>query len=474
MKNIKSLQIINNATSKLHAESIADPLRWWNPTPVQERVLSDSSKMVLLRGGNQIGKTACGAFETICRLMGKHPYKTVSPGPIEAWIIVHSWEQSKTIQAKFWEMMPKNFLHSSVEYNPSRGFRGTGAPVIRCNNGSIARFKTTNQGTLGLSAGTVDFIWCDEPPPAHVIGELKSRITRKRGSMLMTLTPIGAPLEYLKKMVEDGLVSEHVGVMNVENCTPRNCRPLMTADEIEKLRMSFLPLDRDARMSGAWIGGIPEGRIFDHFSDDHISDLVPDPNKEYIWSIGIDHGHEIGSQVAILVAVDITNRAKPIIYVVDEYIAGQASAESHARSIIAMIRRNNLSIPDILRWTGDRAHGGSRNGGRMSNNMLMSAFSKVLRYDKGVLPFRIRTAYKPRFSVYYGCQVLHESMCDSRFQIFPKCKNTIQSLKFWALKKSGGMDTMSEWKHCVDALRYATIQIVDTQYRAPKQSKLRI
>lgn len=475
MRGIKHLKQISKSASLLKEEAESDPLKYWRPTPVQERVLRDRSKMVLLRGGNQIGKTQCGAYETICRLRGFHPYKPVPMAPVEVWIVVHSWEQSKTIQAKFHEMIPNGLLHPDVEFVPGKGYRGTGAPVIRCKNGSIARFKTTNQGTLGLSAGTVDFIWIDEPPPPHIIGELKSRITRTRGSMLLTMTPIGAPVDYLKQMVKDKIVSEHVGIMSVENTTPRGCRAMMTESEIEKLRLSFLPIDRDARMNGDWEGGIPEGRIFDHFTEDLISDLRPDPDRQYIWSIGIDHGHDIASQVAILVAIDITDMEKPIVYVVDEYIASGASAEVHAKSIIAMIRRNRLDISSIQRWTGDRAHGGSKNnGGRMSNTMLTAAFCNVLNYPKGKLPFRIRTAYKPRYSVYWGCQVLHECMCSGRFQIFPKCEKTIKSLKYWALKKTGGMDTLSEHKHAVDALRYATIEIINTQYRTPKNSKLRL
>lgn len=102
----------------------------------------------------------------------------------------------------------------------------------------------------------------------------------------------------------------------------------------------------------------------------------------------------------------------------------------------------------------------------------MAAFAHVLNYPKGKLPFRIRTAYKPKYSVYYGCSALHELMCAGRFQIFPRAERTIKSLKYWAMKSNGGMDVMSEWKHCIDGLRYATMGIIDQQYRAPKQSKI--
>ena len=88
------------------------------------------------------------------------------------------------------------------------------------------------------------------------------------------------------------------------------------------------------------------GRIFENFSDDLVSDLAPDPDRNYVWTIGIDHGHDIASQVAILSAIDITDQGKPLIYIVDEYVASGASAQIHAKGIIAMIRLFGPSCSD--------------------------------------------------------------------------------------------------------------------------------
>lgn len=478
--NLTGLRKIAQTTLRLQKEAEQNPLTFFRPTPVQEAFLRDSNKIVMLRGGNQIGKTMVGSVEVIYRLLGFHPHKQVPPPPIEAWIVCHSWEQSKTIMCKFHEMMPKNELHPDTGFISGKGYRGTGSPVVRLKNGSIVRFKTTQsasggRGTISLASGSCDVVWCDEPMPPNVFGELYARTTRTRGVLLITLTPVGVPVEFLKKMVEDGVISEHVGALTVENTTPRGLEPLMTQQEIDRLGRSYLKIDSAARMRGDWEGGIPEGRIFENFSEDHISDLQPARDRQYVWTVGIDHGHDVASQCAILSAIDVTDQNNPIIYVVDEYVASGASAEIHAKGIIAMIRRNHLELAHIQRWTGDRSHGGSkRHGGRMSNNMLSAALCHVLGYPKGRLPFRIRTAYKPKYSVYYGCQVLNEAMCSGRFQIFPRCERTIKSLKFWQIKKTGGMDTLSEWKHCVDALRYGIMSTIDTTYRTPRQSKLKL
>ena len=290
------------------------------------------------------------------------------------------------------------------------------------------------------------------------------------------MTPVGIPMDYLKKLCEAGQVADIPGALTVANCTPcfPGARPLLQKDEIEAMEMSYLKMDREARMSGSWEGYLPDGVIFEHFKDEMISD-VPPPPGDWMFAIGIDHGSEPGAEFAVLIGVlkpKQSSKETPFCYVLDEYSSGAATAEIHARGILAMLSRNNLELADLFRITGDRSHSGDRYGGRMSNNMLRSAMENVLGYPRQRLPTRIHTAYKPRFSVYYGTQVVSELMARGRFQIHPRCRGLIKSLKNWALKKSGRMDTLSSFKHAVDALRYALLPCVSDQYRAPRVSKI--
>ena len=473
-----TLQNLASQIALIADQAKKNPLDFFRPTPPQDSFLRDPSRIKLLRGGNQVGKTICGSVETIWRVLGIHPYISTTPPPIEAWIIAHSWEQSKIVQAKLHSYIPPHELHPDVEFVVGRGFRGTGAPVIRFKNGSIIRVKTTQQsgggrGTLGLASGSVDWVWIDEVPPPQVWSELAARTLRTRGSIGITMTPVGVPVDYLKKMVEAGQITDHHAPLTVENCTPKGCRPMLQAEEIQRMSESYLNFDRACRMEGAWEGFIPDGIIFEHFRDEQISN-VPCPPGEYKFSIGIHHGSDAGSQFAVLLATSFEPGSKepPYVYVLDEYSSGAATAEIHARGILAMIRRNKLTIREISRWTGDRSHAGDRYGGRMSNSMLRSAFEHVLGYPRSRLPFKIHTAFKPRFSVYYGCQVINEVQARGRFQINPRCKLMIKSLKNWALLKTGRMDSNSQHKHAVDALRYALMPVVDYQYRAPRQSKI--
>ena len=481
---IELLKAARNA-HRLGEMAKENPLKFFSPSPPQLKVLQTphSQKIVLFRAGNQLGKTVCGAVEILFYMFGYHPYKEIPKKvPITVWCIVHSWEQSKIIQSKVHALVPPSeYASDSPGYQEGRGYRAKN-PWFKLKNGSMLFFKTANQGPLGASAGTIDICWIDEPCPQQLFGELVARLFRNRGRMIMTMPPIGGgDLTWLRRLTESKppKVLDIHAPLSVANTTPLNCAPLRQEADIERLSDQYLSIDRAARLEGSWELGVPmDGQIFEQFGEQHISDAPCPQAGDYVFSIGIDHGHSVDSQCAILVAIDKAPE-NPMIYVLDEYFASggkdeQGTANRHARAIIAMIRRNGLKPLEINRWTGDRPHGGGKHGGRMSNALLRSALEHVLDYPRNQCPFRIHTAHKPRWSVYYGCQLIHEAMVQGRFQVHPKCKRLIRSFSHWTLKKSGAMDRLSEWKHAIDALRYAIVPIIDRKYSAPKVSKIPI
>ena len=461
-----------------------NPLRFFRPSRVQREVLEATEPIVLFRAANQLGKTMVGAAECLYAMIGNHPYKKLnSEPPITVWTIVHSWEQSKIIQQKVHDLVPPSmYAPDSPEFQVGRGYRAKN-PWFKLTNGSMMFFKTANQGTLGAASGTIDICWIDEPCPQTLFGELVARLLRKNGRMIMTMTPVGGgDLTWLKNMTESKppKIRDIHAALTVENTTPidfdgTELGALLTQADIDRVADTYLSIDRGARLMGSWDVGVPmDGRIFEHFGDNCISD-APCPQGEYTFSIGIDHGHTPSAQCAVLVAISDDRT----IYVLDEYFAAggkdeQLTANRHARAIIAMIRRNDLDVLQINRWTGDRPHGGGKHGGRMSNALLRSALEVALDFPQNNLPFRIHTAHKPRWSVYYGCQLIHEAICQGRFVIHPKCQRLIRSMTSWTVKKTGAMDRNSEWKHAIDALRYACVPILDTKFRGPKFSKIPI
>ena len=96
----------------------------------------------------------------------------------------------------------------------------------------------------------------------------------------------------------------------------------------------------------------------------------------------------------------------------------------------------------------------------MSNSRLSRGFEEALSFNPGKLPFTIRTAYKPRYSVFFGAQVLHEAMERGRFWIRPGCAHLLRSMRNWA-----GAD--DEHKHAIDALRYGAVTGAAGRFRPP-------
>ena len=145
--------------SRLKSRAERDPLSYYCPTPSQYAYLCDPSPVKALIGGNQTGKTVTSCALLLYACLNRHPVLRTDPPPIEAWLVTHSHEQSRTIQQKLHDLTPKDELHPDCVHIRGRGYKGL-APVVRFRNGSIIRIKTANQG-LGLESETCNLVVVD-------------------------------------------------------------------------------------------------------------------------------------------------------------------------------------------------------------------------------------------------------------------------------------------------------------------------
>ena len=453
-----SLAALASATSVLTRRAQTDPLAYYRPTPPQLRFLESTSQIRLFRAGNQAGKTWCGIADTLWRCLGSHPYQPVKAGPIEAWVVVVSWEQSLSIQQKIWSLLPKDAVEDSCQFVPGKGFVGK-TPIVRFKNKSILRIRTVNQGPLALAGSTIDVCCLDEPPPMEVWSEIVPRVLRNRGRIAITLTPIGLPLGWLKQLVEDGVVEDIHTSLTVEATTPIGGRPLLTQADIDRLESQILPQERAQRIHGEWESSWVEGRVFQPFDP---ATMVRDeaPAGEAQIGIGIDHGKESGAQTAVMVAITRSAENEPRITVLDVVSSnGMTTPEDDAAQILAMIKRAGLRWEQIDRWVGDRAAVSRKGGAIKSNALLTQAFEKKLGIPVGSWPARIHTAYKPSGSVYHGYRILQSCMLRGEFIVHPRCKRLIEDLG-----KFDGRPA-SDHKHTIDALRYALELVTKRQYQ---------
>jgi len=452
-----------------------DPLRYFSPTPPQRAYLADKSPIKELIGGNQVGKTLATCALLLYHCLGRHPHYKTDPPPIEAWLITHSHEQSRTIQQKLYDMIPKEELDPSCEFVRGKGFRGL-APLVKFKNGSIIRIKTANQG-LGLASSTCNLVAVDEPVEQGTMNELIARVSRggaggKRGTVAISLTPVGGvDVTYIKEMIQRGLISCHRAPLTVDATTPIGLPKgfLLSQEQIDKITEAYLPYDREARINGSF-DVAPIGVVFENFEQEMISSQPVPRGGDYRFCIGIDHGSNPGSQVAVLSCVDMRDQQNPRIFVLGEYTSGQAPPEHHAQAILEMLKKYGVD-PNLALWTGDGEHRG-RDQYRMSNIMLMRAFESILGYPPRGLPFTVRRARKGRHSVYFGASILHAIMSRKHFWIRPECEQTIKSIQRWTMKRTQSARSRDADQHAIDALRYGLLPILDYKPIIPQKIKV--
>jgi hypothetical protein len=416
--------------------------------------MEDRSRYKGLRGPNQSGKTEGGAAELLHRMRGTHPFARTHTPPIDCWVVCSSWKQSLIIQRKIYALIPKDELDPAVKFSKKNGFSGQ---WFALKNGSTCTVVTAQQDTIDLASASLHYIWCDEPPPESIWSELVARVTAYRGTIAITYTPIGRPVDWLREKCEAGEISDHHYTLTVENCTPIGGRPFKKRSHIDEFRRACLHIERAQRCDAAW-EGVAEGRIFEAFEERFIRDDGAGYHVEY--AVGIDHGAKAGRQCAVLVACAMV-AGRPRVWVLDEARSdGRTGTEDDAKNILEMLSRHGLTLKNVDYWRGDRAHAGDWRGNQKSNRDLKRAFATVTGVPLHRLPESLQTITNPKKwqgSVAYGCRLINKLMADERFSVSPRAESVIDGFRNW----EGALQDPK--KDPIDAVRYACEVLVDAR-----------
>ena len=181
-------------------ESRRRPLAFMRWLPAQLEFLRATEKRVLLRTGNQLGKTTAGCAEILWRMEGRHPYKTVRKPPIFAIILCATHEQTLSIQKRLWDLVDKSLIADGCVYDAQKGGLVGKYARLRFKNGSEAIFRSGRGESLNLAGHTADYLWVDEPPTsARIYSEGQKRVLRTNGDVYLTLTPVNSDVRWLKE-----------------------------------------------------------------------------------------------------------------------------------------------------------------------------------------------------------------------------------------------------------------------------------
>lgn len=474
------------AIEQLVARAESRPSAYLPWLPIQLSFFQDPAKRKLIRCGNQaFGKTEALCAELRWRCTGTHPYLETPPPPIRAIVISPTADHSRKFQRKFWRGLDPRTIASRTRWDPSIGFRGR---VQDCwfTSGSVVEFHSAAAGGLSLSGDTLDLVAIDEPTKHRIYSECERRVLIQGGYVIMGMTPINAPepLDWLKTLVDQGVVSEHHTKMEPDALIPvGHAKPRTTVDGapmdaswIEEQRRAVLSIEAPIVLDGEWETP-PEGQAFPAFDwqlgGQHVTDEW-DPSREVDLYVGVDHGERDHKQCGILVAVH-GGGVYPQVTILDEYVGeGLTTHEQDAVGILAMLQRWGVRWKDLTAATGDKPHDVHHirySVGRKSNSRLQAAIARECNLAPNNLQPPLRQAKKGarnRGRLDYGVHWLHEQMLrPGHFRIQPRCERTIAGLRRWAWKDD-------EHKDIVDALRYAIEPVIMRSRRLQARTVLRV
>jgi phage terminase large subunit-like protein len=462
---VTDLHAILRDLEALRSRIEAAPLEHIRWTPPQNTWLTSPAPRKLLRAGNQLGKTWSAMAEVIYRATGTHPHYATHKPPVEIWVVCTSWSQSVAIMRKFWDLVPRDVIRPT-RFDPRNGF-GKDNPAVVFLNGSVVRFRTTNQGPEALAGATIHYVAVDEPCDEDIYRELDRRVLRNAGSIGITLTPINRPCGWLRELVEAGSIEEVHATLTVDNLTPTGASgPLrlldgtpMDQDWIDLQRRLTPPSYAPVVLDGEWETR-PFGVFFSCFDRArHINGAVRlDPARGAIkWVLGIDYAaadRQYG-QVGVLSQVqsyaDDKGRRQELIYVVDHAaMPGVASSEQFASEVASMLTRNGLRWRELASVYGDNPI--ATRWVEKSNLNTSRAMARELSIPLSALTPRILSAKDGSPSagaMDTGCRYIYEGLAAGRIILHPRCEVLATGFEQWDYTRDHPL------KDILDAFRYS-------------------
>lgn len=441
------------------ARFLENPLARYKPTKGQMLLHNCADAKRILLKPNQTGGTVGGAVETLWHMTGRHPYFEVPPPPVRWRLVTYSNSQSLEIEEKLWDMLPNELLAPECRYDEDRGFRVGSRRILRLAKrwgGSSLTIVTQGQRTLGKASATLDGVWFDEPPEETDYSEGVKRIMRRRGKVLLTMTPIGRPVEWCREEVKRGaltclhypLTPEWVG--------------FYSQAEIDAIIEETLPAERPQRIYAEWDGVTPD-RYYGAWNDDRI--VAPDfelPGGDYWVGVGIDHGEGAKKQIGVLAYVDQETG--------DTYLwdcaesTGKTDSARDALALVDMLAEHGLPPEAPDEWRGDHNTGGKSEAGLLANQLLEQEIADYVGRSRLSPPCRILMARKGPGSVAAGAGLLHRAMVRNQLWVHPRCAPVIDHFRHWRGPRDGSAKNQA-LTHAGDAVRYILRDQLDTRDR---------
>ena len=483
----------------MDAESVLEinPGALYQPIPPLVAAHQDQSDRILVRGGNRIGKTWWGAWQSWRFADGTHPWRKVRHKANAGLILCSDWKSYRDDVSKvMWQLAPRHLLHPDSDYNPKRGWKNEQIilrdPHDPDKHGHVIHFRTNEQKTIALAGLTVDWGWANEPPEEDVFSEFMTRLADSMGPAWMTFTPINRPVDWLKLRVEGDLTK---GIKPLEEWSqyvielkPENV-PHRTRQSVLRQIAGYSLEEYPQRVKAHWEGIVTDrklqgfGETAKRAAKGFVSMLL---EEGWRFSLGLDHGETAGRQVCILVA---WHPERHIAWAIDEYVSATRTTESQdAKEILGMLRRNGLSIRRLTDNRGDINSSGKGGAGESVNLKLGRYLAahhvaqqqveathvdlpeglydleveRLAKQGEAIGPVAIIAPDKAGDALKRGLQLMNTAFSSGTLIVDPShCPVLTRSLSMWQ------GDAKDEAKHAIDALRYVVVDILVQFFNPP-------
>ncbi len=416
--------------------------------PFQERFHKSQSSKRALIAANKLGKTYLGGASSWLNLLGRSPFRKVPPPGSTGWLLAPDLTTGwATVSAAMRELEPPGVLHPSCYYVDGIGYTYRGRKIIALGpeyGGGIMVGKGCEQSVLSLEGARVAWAWVDEPPKEQHLRGLRARLSYDMAPIILTCTPIGRPVGYLKCMLEGdeelgidkepGWYVDHVE-LTVENAPHRD------PESIRVQREECSPWEFNQRILSQWEGLTPD-RWVTGFTEDNIFTDTEAPTEIEGLGLGIDHGERPGKSVFYIVAY-----SQDAVWVLAEYSNTESSTPlQEATAVKEMLDRWGLDLYDITEARGDSNSAGRLGMGWSMNDVYQRSFAHLTKSSRS--PFRIEVPYKRRGSVNARVRLISNACIDGRLRVHNSCTRLISALRHWRGQAN------STDKDCFDSMGY--------------------
>lgn len=221
-------------------------------------------------GGNRAGKTVVGSVETVLFTLGRlaEPYVQDWHDEDKEWWYERFGSMNVTQREQVWVATVNWDVHRDVtqdvliQWLPQKeivdiAWRRKGVIDYIVTTGRRIVFKSYETGADGFQGASLPFVWLDEEPPFEIWNECEKRVMDRKGSILLTFTPLHGITWSHGRIYLNDLNDPETWATNIS----WDDNPYLDPQEKQRLLSQMTPEEIEARVHGRYL--VLGGMVFD-------------------------------------------------------------------------------------------------------------------------------------------------------------------------------------------------------------------